>query len=132
LISILGTEYADKVAAESQPWFLRANFNPSEILVDEADNSVKGGTVSALVEKLTAHDQVGKSSSRNMQGVMSYKIHADLPYTRAFLMTYKDFTTLDDLFDLLVQRFRIQPPDNLTPKELENWIKLKQHIVRTR
>lgn len=60
LISILGNEYADKVAAESQPWFLRANFNPSEILIDEGDNSVKGGTKPALVEKLTAHDQVGE------------------------------------------------------------------------
>jgi len=60
LISILGNEYADKVAAESRPWFLRSSFNPSEILIDEADNSVKGGTVSALVEKLTAHDQVGE------------------------------------------------------------------------
>lgn len=47
-------------------------------------------------------------------------------------MTYKDFTTLDDLFDLLTQRFRIQPPENLTPKELEDWTKLKQHVVRTR
>lgn len=56
----------------------------------------------------------------------------DLPYSRAFLMTYKDFTTLDDLFDLLTQRFRIQPPENLTPKELEDWTKLKQHVVRTR
>jgi son of sevenless-like protein len=63
LISILGNEYADKVAAESQPWFLRSNYNPSEILIDEADNCVRGGTVSALVEKLTAHDQVGECSN---------------------------------------------------------------------
>ncbi|KXN88122.1 Cell division control protein 25 [Leucoagaricus sp. SymC.cos] len=114
LISLLGNEYADKVALESQPWFLRANFNPSEILIDEADNSVKGGTAAALVEKLTAHDQV------------------DLPYSRAFLMTYKDFIALDELVELLVQRFTIQPPENLTPKELEDWTKLKQHVVRTR
>jgi len=47
-------------------------------------------------------------------------------------MTFKDFTTLDDLFDLLVQRFRIQPPENLTPKELEDWTKLKQRVVQIR
>lgn len=57
---------------------------------------------------------------------------ADLPFSRAFLMTFKDFTTLDDLFDLLVQRFRIQPPENLTPKELEDWTKLKQRVVQIR
>jgi len=47
-------------------------------------------------------------------------------------MTYKDFTTLDDLFALLVQRFRIQPPENLTPKELEDWTKFKQRVVQIR
>ncbi len=59
--NVLGPEYVDKVAAESQPWYLRSNYNPSEIIIDEADNSVKGGTVLALVEKLTAHNQVGQS-----------------------------------------------------------------------
>jgi son of sevenless-like protein len=47
-------------------------------------------------------------------------------------MTYKSFTTLDDLFELLVQRFWIQPPDNLKPKEFEEWTKLKQHIIQMR
>lgn len=60
LDSILGPEYVDKVAAESQPWYLRSNYNPSEIVIDEGDNSVKAGTVPALVEKLTAHNQVGE------------------------------------------------------------------------
>lgn len=60
LIHILGDDYADKLAAESQPWYLRANYNPSEIVIEEADGSVKGGTRSALVEKLTAHDKVGE------------------------------------------------------------------------
>jgi son of sevenless len=47
-------------------------------------------------------------------------------------MTYKSFTTLDELFDLLVQRFWIQPPPNLTPPELAEWKKLKQHIIQMR
>lgn len=47
-------------------------------------------------------------------------------------MTYKSFTTLDDLFELLVQRFYIQPPDNLSTTELEEWKKLKQHIIQMR
>ena len=47
-------------------------------------------------------------------------------------MTYKSFTTLDELFDLLVQRFWIQPPSNLTPAELAEWKKLKQHIIQMR
>jgi son of sevenless-like protein len=47
-------------------------------------------------------------------------------------MTYRSFTTLDTLFDLLVQRFWIQPPDGLKPEELEEWKKLKQHIIQMR
>ena len=47
-------------------------------------------------------------------------------------MTYKSFTTVDELFDLLVERFRIQPPANMTPSEHDDWAKHKQHIIQTR
>jgi son of sevenless-like protein len=47
-------------------------------------------------------------------------------------MTYKSFTSLDELFELLVARFRIQPPDKLETEEKEEWDKLKQHVVQTR
>ncbi|EDR13329.1 uncharacterized protein LACBIDRAFT_230493, partial [Laccaria bicolor S238N-H82] len=86
---------------------------PSDILI-EPDGSVRGGTVPALVERLTAHEQ------------------ADTTFTKAFLMTYKSFTTLNGLFDTLVDRFRIQPPENLTPAEYEEWGKLKQHVIQMR
>lgn len=47
-------------------------------------------------------------------------------------MTYKSFTNLDELFDLLAKRFWIPPPDNLNPRELEEWRKLKQHVIQMR
>jgi len=47
-------------------------------------------------------------------------------------MTYKSFTALEELFDLLVRRFHIQPPHNLATPELEEWKKLKQHIIQMR
>lgn len=59
LEKILGDEYADKVAADLKPWYLRPTYSQQEILI-EPDNSVRGGTVPALVERLTAHDQGGK------------------------------------------------------------------------
>ena len=40
--------------------------------------------------------------------------------------------TVDELFDLLVRRFWIEAPPTLTPSELEEWKKLKQHVVRVR
>lgn len=47
-------------------------------------------------------------------------------------MTYKSFTTLDEFFDLLIARFRIQPPANLTASEREEWGKLKQNVIQIR
>jgi son of sevenless-like protein len=47
-------------------------------------------------------------------------------------MTYKSFTTLDDFFDHLVRRFRIQIPEGLSPTESEEWRKLKQHVIQMR
>ena len=40
--------------------------------------------------------------------------------------------TLQDLLDLLVSRFWIQPPPNLIPTELEEWKKFKRDIIRMR
>jgi hypothetical protein len=59
LAKILGDEYADKVAKDSQPWYLRPTYDPSEILIDP-DGTIRGGTLTALVERLTAHDQLGQ------------------------------------------------------------------------
>lgn len=47
-------------------------------------------------------------------------------------MTYKSFTTLNELFDLLVQRFYIQPPEGLKPVELDEWKKEKQMVIQMR
>jgi len=47
-------------------------------------------------------------------------------------MTFKSFTTLDELFDLLVQRFWIQPPPKLSSTEHDEWVKLKQHVIQIR
>ena len=59
-------------------------------------------------------------------------IGTDAVFIRTFLMTYKSFTTLDELFDLLVKRYFIQPPDGMTDAELQEWTKLKQHVIRSR
>ena len=48
------------------------------------------------------------------------------------MMTFKSFTSAQELFELLVDRFRIQPPPELTAKELETWAKLKQHVIQMR
>ena len=56
----------------------------------------------------------------------------DMSFTKTFLLTYKSFTDVDTLFNLLVTRFWIKPPETLSPPELEDWTKHKQHIIRMR
>ncbi|KAK7056677.1 cell division cycle-related protein [Paramarasmius palmivorus] len=98
---------------KEKPWYLGPDSPPEELILD-SDKTVKGGTLKALVERLTSHDI------------------ADPNYSKAFLMTFKSFTTLDELFDCLVERFRIQPPPKLMPPETEQWVKMKQKIVQAR
>ncbi|KAH0832239.1 ras GEF [Lanmaoa asiatica] len=104
------SHYLISLSAETKPWYLRPNYNPEEVLIDP-DGTVRGGTVLALVERLTAHEYAGKL---------------------AFLMTFKSFMTLDKLFNLLVERFWIQPPPKLSSHELEDWRYNKQNIIRIR
>jgi len=47
-------------------------------------------------------------------------------------MTYRSFTSLDELFDQLVRRFFIQIPDGLSPVEADDWRQSKQFIIQTR
>ncbi|CAI2171814.1 16221_t:CDS:2, partial [Funneliformis geosporum] len=96
-----------------KPWFLNYDYDPSE-LVFNMENCVKGGTLNALVERLTMHDIL------------------DSNFIATFLLTYRSFCTTDDFFDMLVKRFMIQPPENLTPAELEVWQEKKQTPIRLR
>ncbi|KAH7913434.1 ras GEF [Hygrophoropsis aurantiaca] len=108
------SHYVTLLNAENDPWFLRPKYDPTEILLDP-DGTVRGGTVPSLVERLTAHEH-----------------RVDPGFIKAFLMTYKSFVSLDDLFKLLVERFWIQPPPGLDAPDLERWRKEKQHVIRMR
>jgi len=76
--------------------------------------TVKGGSLLALVEQLTRHDKL------------------DANFNNTFLLTYRSFTTARELFELLVKRFSIQPPDGLTLTEAEQWRDGKQKLIRFR
>ncbi|KAF8469219.1 ras guanine nucleotide exchange factor domain-containing protein [Kalaharituber pfeilii] len=94
------------------PWFLGCDYD-HEILYGKK-KEVKGGTLVALVERLTRHDILDSS------------------FISTFLLTYQSFTTADELFNQLARRFTIQPPLNLTPAEYELWVEKKQKLIRVR
>lgn len=75
---------------------------------------VKGGTLPALVEQLTRHDKLESS------------------FNGTFLLTYRSFTTARELFELLVKRFQIQPPEGLAQADFDTWRDRKQKPIRFR
>ncbi|PKS12916.1 hypothetical protein jhhlp_000257 [Lomentospora prolificans] len=102
-------------AVEDTPPFLRLDYE-HEIAWEFKTQppTVKGGTLPALVEQLTRHDKL------------------DSGFTDTFLLTYRSFTTARDLFELLVNRFNIQPPEGLTQQDYEVWRDRKQKLIRFR
>lgn len=97
---------------------------PDFLLLDyEADLSwdtktqpptIKGGTLLALVEQLTRHDKL------------------DSNFNNTFLLTYKSFTSARELFEMLVSRFNLQPPEGLSPPDFDVWRDKKQKLIRVR
>ncbi|TIB11047.1 hypothetical protein E3P92_03045 [Wallemia ichthyophaga] len=95
-----------------QTHFLDSDYGTSLIL--QPNGSVKGGTVPALVERLTTHE------------------HSDLKFSKTFLMTYTSFSTSEEVFDLLIRRFHLCPPDWLVENEITMWREKKQMVVQLR
>ncbi|KAL2123342.1 hypothetical protein VTJ04DRAFT_3797 [Mycothermus thermophilus] len=76
--------------------------------------AVKGGSLIALVEQLTRHDKL------------------DANFNNTFLLTYRSFTTARELFELLVKRFTVQPPEGLSQSDYELWRDKKLKPIRFR
>jgi len=101
--------------ADGTPAFLRLD-HENEVQYDTKTNppAVKGATITALVEQLTRHDRL------------------NAPFNNTFLLTYQSFTTATELFEMLVNRWAIQPPPGLTQAEHDIWIERKQGPIRFR
>jgi len=76
--------------------------------------TIKGGSLMALVEQVTRHDKL------------------DSNFNNTFLLTYRSFTTARELFELLVKRFNLQPPEGLTQADYDAWRIGKQIPIRLR
>ncbi|KAJ5558562.1 hypothetical protein N7535_008778 [Penicillium sp. DV-2018c] len=100
---------------EETPWFLKMD-HEGEVFYDNKGESpvLKCGTLAGLVEHLTRHDKL------------------DASFNNTFLLTYRSFTTATELFEMLVQRFNIQPPFGLNQDDMQMWIDRKQKPIRFR
>lgn len=104
---------AAKPAANDRPWYLQYDYDPSEIVFNMEGN-VKGGTLPALVERLTLHD------------------YLDMNFINTFLLTYRSFCTSMELLELLKARYNLTPPEGMTEEEHEIWTQKKLKLVRLR
>ncbi|KAI8602228.1 ras guanine nucleotide exchange factor domain-containing protein [Dissophora ornata] len=96
-----------------QAWYLNYDYQQGDLVLN-AEGQVKGGTLPALIERLTLHDGL------------------DSNFIATFLLTYRSFTTTKDLFTQLFHRFTIQPPMALDTDELEIWTEKKLTPIRLR
>lgn len=104
---------AAKPAVNERPWFLQYDYHPNEIVFN-MEGYVKGGTLPALVERLTLHD------------------YLDMNFINTFLLTYRSFCTSLELQSLLEARYNLSPPEGLTEEEMEQWTQKKRKLVRLR
>ncbi|KAJ5356745.1 Guanine-nucleotide dissociation stimulator CDC25 [Penicillium concentricum] len=100
---------------EETPWFLKMAHEGEVFYDNKGDLPIlKCGTLAGLVEHLTRHDKL------------------DASFNNTFLLTYRSFTTATELFEMIVQRFNIQPPFGLNQDDMQMWIDRKQKPIRFR
>lgn len=56
--------------AEENPAYLAVDYSEDDIIVN-SDNSIKAGTLPALIERLTLHDKLGEPVKRRRGGIDS-------------------------------------------------------------
>ncbi|RWA07895.1 hypothetical protein EKO27_g7202 [Xylaria grammica] len=112
---ILGDDPTPQSAIQVEEPFLRLDLEHDLSWdVKTSPPSVKGGSLLALVEQLTRHDKLEPN------------------FNNTFLLTYRSFTTSRELFELLVKRFNIQPPEGLSNSEYDAWRDRKLKFIRFR
>ncbi|KAE8387014.1 ras guanine nucleotide exchange factor domain-containing protein [Aspergillus alliaceus] len=94
-------------------WLLKLD-REDEVVYESDRRLLKSGSFDGLVEQLTRHDRL------------------DLSFNEAFLITYPTFVSASDLFEALLQRFYVDPPEQLTQTERQLWIQHKQKAIRLR
>jgi hypothetical protein len=104
---------AAKSKVHEQPWYLGHDYSPADISFN-MEGHVRGGTLPALVERLTLHD--GPQAN----------------FVANFMLTYRSFATTEELFAQLFRRFTIPPPLGLDEAEMEEWTERKLTPIRLR
>lgn len=90
---------------------------PGLIFTGELENGrpvIKGGSIEKLVERLT------------------YEKYHDVKFVKAFLLTFRSFTTPQELLQLLIDRFNVAPPSGSSTEEIAAFEGAVLKVVRLR
>ncbi|KAF7337603.1 hypothetical protein MSAN_02233600 [Mycena sanguinolenta] len=101
--------YDATIAKSILPAYLLPSY--ADQLKLDSEGLVRSGSLVALVEKLCL-DPLTKDPIKLKQEKMFKDI---------FLTTFRTFTTANQLFDLLVARYYMERPENLTDAQAEEW-----------
>ncbi|KAJ3356596.1 hypothetical protein GGF32_001442 [Allomyces javanicus] len=109
-----GMQHHSTAPTQAKKWFLEHDHAPGDLTLN-MEGQVNGGTLDALVERLTLHDTT-----------------IDATYLQAFLLTFHSFTTTEAFLGALKARFTVTCPPGLTPLEEQEWREKKQTPIRLR
>ncbi|KAI0244577.1 Ras guanine nucleotide exchange factor bud5 [Massospora cicadina] len=110
ILTHVGSVSGESLSVPYAP-FLCRDYQENDITFNA--NGVTGGTLEALVEMLTPHDNI-----------------IDDDYAKAFLLTFRSFCTPTVLLDKLICRFNLTPPSGLMLSQQQMWKKHKLLPIR--
>ncbi|KAG6878166.1 hypothetical protein C0993_011239 [Termitomyces sp. T159_Od127] len=100
----------------AEPWTFKPLY--ADQLEFDENGQLRYGTLKALIEKLTC----GKPN-------LDLQHRTDNSFCDVFLTTFRTFMTSDDLFEMLVEAYRMEDqPKDLATAEVDEW---KQHLIAT-
>ena len=94
-------------------WFLKYNPDPNTVLFS-MEGTLKGATLSSLIERIACHE------------------NPDPKLQHMILLTYRCFSSSDEVIESLKKLFNSSPPDNLSKHELEMWNEKRLKVMRLR
>ncbi|KAI8841743.1 ras guanine nucleotide exchange factor domain-containing protein [Chytridium lagenaria] len=105
---------ANSNSLQMRPWYLMPDSAAGTISFN-GEGSVNGGTLEALVQRLTLHDQT-----------------VDAVFASTFLMMFRCFTNSVELMNHFIHRYNMPPPENLRQEDYKTWVEKKQTPIRLR
>lgn len=115
--STMTDEYALPASATGRnqqkdvPWYLDSE---EYSLIFSNNDTVKGGTREALIQRLTHHDLL------------------DASFNMTFLTTFRSMMSITELVEMLIKRFNIEPPENLSYEDYTDWLEKKSYPIKLR